>query len=57
MRAILFNKATKEELYWDEIDEDKHNYILVNYKINKYGEKKNKVFLPKFIWSIKEKLQ
>lgn len=53
MRAILRNKATREELYWEKILETKTDYILLGYRVNKYGDKKNKLTLPKAIWEIK----
>ncbi len=52
--AILFNTATKEELYWSKIDEDKDNFYLLGYKTNKYGEISNVKVLPKFIWKVKK---
>ena len=56
MKAIIYNVATKEELYWDNIDEDKHNWYLLNYRTEKYGDVSTIKKLPKFLWEIKERI-
>lgn len=56
VKAILFNIATNENLYWDNIDEDDRNWYLLGYRTVKYGDVSTVKTLPKVIWELKEKM-
>jgi hypothetical protein len=57
MKAILHNLATKEDLFWDNIDQDDRNWYLLGYRTVKYGDVSTVKTLPKFIWELKEEVR
>lgn len=56
MRAILRNKATQEDLFWERILENDEEFILIGYITIKYGERKKTLTLPKAVWELKTRL-